>query len=228
MEALTADGTRRSDLTKDYDAFGNIVAKMNEVGPMSGVDAVNMLREYIDKTYGGYYGTTRSNLFCGYDACWDADEMVALLRCVVANPQTLNGTDSIQGLFSREREFQPAAADLFRLGGCSSVYAAMNPARIICISVRTATCMMPARVRNPMRLPPDARHGMEGLISADFMTKAATSSAKNYIPDDLGFMSYDYNQTQTILNTSLQEGEKYMAVMVPVALWLTVPKAVTT
>ncbi|MBR1607386.1 MAG: hypothetical protein IJ664_06705, partial [Clostridia bacterium] len=34
------------------------------------------------------------------------------------------------------------------------------------------------------------------------------------------FMSYDYNQTQTILNSSLQEGEKYMAIMVPVSLWL--------
>ena len=33
-------------------------------------------------------------------------------------------------------------------------------------------------------------------------------------------MSYDYNQTQTIMNaTKLQEGEKYMAVMPPVARW---------
>ena len=60
---------------------------------------------------------------------------------------------------------------------------------------------------------------MEGLISADFMNKAETSSTKNYLPNDLGFMSYDYNQTQTILNTSLQEGEKYMAIMIPVSRW---------
>ena len=37
---------------------------------------------------------------------------------------------------------------------------------------------------------------------------------------DLGFMHYDYNQTQTVYNeTKLQDGEKYMAVMVPVAHW---------
>ena len=39
---------------------------------------------------------------------------------------------------------------------------------------------------------------------------------------DLGFVSYDYNQTQTVMNaTKLQndEGEKYMAIMVPVARW---------
>jgi len=40
------------------------------------------------------------------------------------------------------------------------------------------------------------------------------------LANDLGFMHYDYNQTQTIYNaTQLQEGEKYMAVMVPVARW---------
>ena len=55
-------------VTKDYDAAGNIVQKMNEAGSMSGVDAVNMLRTYIDQAYGGYYGTTRSDLFCGQNA----------------------------------------------------------------------------------------------------------------------------------------------------------------
>ena len=40
------------------------------------------------------------------------------------------------------------------------------------------------------------------------------------LKDDLGFMHYDYNQTQTLLNEkALQDGEKYMAVMVPVARW---------
>ena len=57
IESLNADGTATQKITKDYDAFGNIVAKMNEKGVMSGVEAVNMFREYIDKTYNGYYGT---------------------------------------------------------------------------------------------------------------------------------------------------------------------------
>ena len=40
------------------------------------------------------------------------------------------------------------------------------------------------------------------------------------LENDLGLMSSDYNQTQTIMNeTKLQDGEKYMAVMVPVAHW---------
>ncbi len=117
IETPTLDGTATEIVTKDYSAYGNIIAKMNEKGAMSGVEAVNMLREYIDKTYNGYYGTTRSNLFAGQNAAWDVDEMVALLRCVVANAQTLNGTDTIQGLFSREDNNNQRRVDMFRLAG---------------------------------------------------------------------------------------------------------------
>ncbi len=220
IETPTADGTGVQTLTKDYDAYGNIVAKMNEKGVMSGVEAVNMLREYIDKTYGGYYGATRSNLFCGYDACWDADEMVALLRCVVTNPQTLNGTDLIQGLFSREENSAGRRYDIHRLGGLLFGVRGYE-SRQDFLYVGTDGDLHDARQSEDAYIAAARMHdiAMEGLISADFMTKAATSSTKNYLPDDLGFMSYDYNQTQTILNTALQEGEKYMAIMIPVSRW---------
>ena len=220
IETPTADGTAVQVLTKNYDAYGNIVAKMNEKGVMSGVEAVNMLREYIDKTYDGYYGTTRSNLFCGYDACWDADEMVALLRCVVTNPQSLNGTDLIQGLFSREENSSGRRYDIHRLGGLLFGVRGYE-SRQDFLYVGTDGELHDARQSEDAYAAAARMHdiAMEGLISADFMTKAATSSTKNYIPDDLGFMSYDYNQTQTILNTSLQDGEKYMAIMIPVSRW---------
>ena len=114
VDVVTPDGTAVETITKNYDAAGNIVAKMNEAGSMSGVEAVNMLRSYIDQAYDGYYGTSRSDLFIGQNAAWDADELVALLRCVVANPQTLNGTDSVQGLFSREDNNNQRRVDMFR------------------------------------------------------------------------------------------------------------------
>ena len=125
LETPTADGTATEMVTKDYDAYGNIIAKMNEKGAMSGVEAVNMLREYIDKTYNGYYGIKRSDLFIGQNAAWDADELVALLRCVVANAKTLNGTDTVCGLFSREDNNNQRKIDLYRLAGharCRSGY----------------------------------------------------------------------------------------------------------
>ena len=74
IETVTADGTGTEIVTKNYDAFGNVVAIMNDAGPLTGVDAVNLLRNYIDAAYDGYYGTERSNLFVGQNAAWDADE----------------------------------------------------------------------------------------------------------------------------------------------------------
>ena len=222
IETPTADGSATQVLVKDYDAYGNIVAKMNEVGPMSGVDAVNMLREYIDKTYGGYYGATRSNLFCGYDACWDADEMVALLRCVVANPQTLNGTDSIQGLFSREENSMARRPDVYRLGG--PLFGVRGyESRQDYLYFDYDGELKDGR-QNVLAYEAAARMhdiAMEGLISSDFMTRASTNSGM-YLENDLGFMSYDYNQTQTLMNATklqLDQGEKYSCIMIPVARW---------
>ena len=59
----------------------------------------------------------------------------------------------------------------------------------------------------------------EGLIATSFVNSQKVGT-ETMLKDDLGFMHYDYNQTQTIYNqTAMQEGEKYMAVLVPVARW---------
>ena len=220
IDVVTLDGSDVETITKDYDAAGNIVAKMNEAGPMSGVDAVNMLRTYIDTAYNGYYGTERSNLFIGQNAAWDADELVALLRCVVANPQTLNGTDSVQGLFSREENNNQRRVDLYRFAGHLFGVRGME-SRADFLYVGTDGQLHDARQDVVAYQAVERMNAMakEGLISVDFLSMADSNSA-SYLENDMGFMSYDYNQTQTVYNkTKLQEGEKYMAVMVPVALW---------
>ena len=220
VDVVTLDGSAVETIAKDYDAAGNIVALMNAAGPMSGVDAVNMLRNYIDTAYNGYYGTQRSNLFVGQNAAWDVDELVALLRCVVANPQTLNGTDSVQGLFSREDDNNQRRVDLFRFAGCLFGVRGME-SRQDYLYVGTDGALHDARQEAAAYEALQRMNDMaaEGLISLAFLENSAVNSAK-YLEEDLGFVSYDYNQTQTVMNaTKLQEGEKYMAVMVPVALW---------
>ncbi len=220
IETPTLDGKATEIVTKDYDAYGNIIDKMNKVGSMSGVEAVNMLREYIDKTYNGYYGTTRSNLFAGQNAAWDVDEMVALLRCVVANPQSLNGTDTIQGLFSREDNNNQRRVDMFRFAGHLFGVRGME-SRQDYLYFDVDGALKDAR-QNPETYQALAKmHDIaaEGLISKAFIDSAEENSS-TYLENDNGFLSYDYNQTQTVMNaTKLQEGEKYMAIMVPVAKW---------
>ena len=220
IETVKLDGSGTETVTKNYDAYGNIVAAMSEKMPMSGVDAVNMLREYIDKTYDGYYGTERSNLFVGQNAAWDADELVALLRCVVANPQTLNGTDSVQGLFTREEANNQRRVDMIRLAGHLFGVRGME-SRQDYLYVGADGERHDARQETAAYEAMGRMNDMvqEGLISKAFLDSSEENSG-TYLENDLGFMSYDYNQTQTIMNeTKLQDGEKYMAVMVPVARW---------
>ena len=220
VDVVKADGTGVESITKDYDAAGNIVANMNTAGSMSGVDAVNMLRNYIDTAYNGYYGTTRSNLFIGQNAAWDADELVALLRCVVANAQTLNGTDTIQGIFSREDANTQRRVDMFRFAGILFGVRGLE-SRQDYLYLGTDGLLHDARGEEETYIAIERMNAMakEGLISKSFLDQSDEKSS-TMLENDLGFMSYDYNQTPTLMNeTKLQDGEKYMAVMVPVARW---------
>ena len=220
IDVVTPDGTAVETISKNYDAAGNIIEKMNEVGSMSGVDAVNMLRTYIDEAYDGYYGTNRSNLFIGQNAAWDADELVALLRCVTANAQTLNGTDSIQGLFTREDNNNQRRVDMFRFAGVLFGVRGLE-SRQDYLYVDEDGLLRDARQEEATYEALEKMNAMveEGLISKAFVDMSEEST-KTYLQNDLGFMHYDYNQTQTVYNaTVLNEGEKYMAVMVPVACW---------
>ena len=220
IDVVNKAGTDVEKITKDYDKAGNIVAKMNAAGNISGVEAVNMLRKYIDEAYNGYYGTNRADLFIGQNAAWDADELVALLRCVVSNAQTLNGTDTIYGIFSREDDNNQRRVDMFRFAGTLFGVRGLE-SRQDYLYVGTDGQLHDARMDKATYEAMARMNAMvqEGLMSASFVNTSDEDTG-TMLANDLGFMHYDYNQTQTVYNeTKLQEGEKYMAVMVPVARW---------
>ena len=223
VDVVKKDGSAVESINKDYDAAGNIVKTMNDAlakGTVTGVDAVNMLRDYIDKAYNGYYGTNRADLFIGQNAAWDADELVALLRCVVANPQTLNGTDVVNGLFSREDDNNQRRVDMFRFSGTLFGVRGLE-SRQDYLYVGADGKLHDARMEADTYAAFERLNAMvqEGLISSSFVNMEDTDT-KTMLKNDAGFMHYDYNQTQTVYNeTQLQDGEKYMAVMVPVARW---------
>ncbi len=223
VDVVKADGSGVETIKKDYDAAGgNIVSLMNANRYMNGVDAVNMLRDYIDKAYGGYYGTKRSDLFVGQNAAWDADELVALLRCVISNPQTLNGSDYVEAIFSREDNNNQRRIDLFRLAGHLFGVRGLESRKDF-LYVGADGMMHDARQEIDTYVALERMNWMakEGLISQSFINSEELTSSM-YLENDAGFMSYDYNQTQTAMNqTKLQNdaGEKYMAVMPPIAPW---------
>lgn len=218
IEVVKKDGSGTEKVTKDFTK--NIVKQMNDKGSMTGVEAVNMLRKYIDEAYGGYYGENRADLFIGQNAAWDVDELVALLRCVVANANTLNGTDSIQGLFSREDNNNQRRVDMFRFAGTLFGVRGLE-SRQDYLYVGNDNKLHDARQDADTYKALESMNAMvqEGLISKSFIDGSAEKS-ETMLENDLGFMHYDYNQTQTLYNEKkLQDGEKYMAVMVPVSRW---------
>ena len=223
IDVVKADGSGVEKITKNYTAAGNIIAKMNEElakGAVTGVQAVNMLRTYIDTAYNGYYGENRADLFIGQNAAWDADELVALLRCVVANPQTLNGTDTVQGLFSREDNNNQRKVDMFRFAGTLFGVRGLE-SRQDYLYIGHDGLLHDARQEEATYVAIERMNAMakEGLISTAYVKNEA-GKTDSYLQNDNGFMHYDYNQTQTVYNeTKLQAGEKYMAVLVPVARW---------
>lgn len=226
VEVVNADTLKAETITKDTAKYGNIVTKINEKiaadGSVSGVEMVNMLRDYIDDTYNNYYGTARSNLFVGQAAAYDVDELVALLRCVCYNPQTLNGTDTVQGIFSREDNNNQRNVDMFRFAGTLFGVRGME-SRKDYLYVGTDGQLHDARMEEATYVALEKMNAMvnEGLISTAFVN-AENVQTKQYLKDDLGFMHYDYSQTQTIFNEQdgiFDEGEEYRAVMIPLSIW---------
>ncbi len=221
IDVVKADGSATEKVTKDYDKAGNIVATMNAAGELDGVAAVNMLRKYIDEAYNGYYGTNRADLFIGQNAAWDADELVALLRCVVSNAQTLNGTDVIYGIFSREDSNNQRRVDMYRFAGHLFGVRGLESRHDWLYSDKDGVLhdsRQEVATYEAMKRMNDM--AAEGLIAKSFLG-SEEEKTETLLKNDLGFMHYDYNQTQTIYNNgeTLSAEECYMAVMVPVARW---------
>ena len=223
VDVVKKDGSGVEQITKDYDAYGNIIEMMNMADSINGVEMVYFLREYIDKTYHGYYGENRADLFIGQNAAWDADELVALLRCVVANPQTLNGTDKVFGIFSREDDNMQRKVDTYRFAG--TLFGARGlESRLDFLYIDSDGKVHDARQEVASYEAVERMNAMaqEGLISTSYLNNEAEKT-QTMLENDLGFMHYDYNQTQTLYNQDgtldTAAGEKYMAVITPVARW---------
>ena len=229
LESLSADGKSTQTITKNYGTtYGNIAKYMNEhlTAASTGVDAVNMLRNYIDAAYNGVYGTKRSQLFTGYNAAWDADELVALLRCVKLNTFALTGqnTNKVTGIFPREKELNRTSdllsfTQLFGARGYES--------RNDYLYFDAQGNLVDARQDETLTAAVGKLNQLykEGLILQNFDTDAVGTGNvfnKYFAQNNLGFMMYDYLQTQCIYNndsttTTKAPDYNFTAVMTPVA-----------
>jgi len=215
IESLTRDGSGTQVITKKVGGANNIIAQMN-AQPLTGDQAVKMFQDYIDATYAGVY-EKRSDLFLGYDAAWDADEMVALLRCAVASLNDVDG-NPIAGLYSRETTNLQREVDLIRFAGHLFGVRGLE-SRQEYLYFDKAGQLHDARQEADAYL---AVERINQLVKEGLVAVTGSVNSGNYLEKDAGLMSYDYNQTQTIMNNTKLDnaaGEEYTVIMVPVAKW---------
>lgn len=206
---VNAAGIATQEITKSYTQ--NIITAQNALTVKNGDTLTTALRDYIDSTYGSTFGTNRSQLFTGVNAAYDPDELVALLRCVKANPEFLNGNpDAVIVPFYPRGHTGDRVMDLVRL---SEIWGVRG------LDARNTWCYIDENgVLQDTRYQQKTMDGIEklnmlyqeGLILENFNENSATLGLGEYSADkthrgrlnkqNLGFMTYDFNQTTTVLN----------------------------
>lgn len=231
---------------------GNIVDIQNKAIAakpyVTGKELVELFRAYIDACYTktdavgaeSYYAPTkRANLFNGCDACWDVDDLVAILRCVLTNGANLStnpgalvgGIMPRSGQNDRTPDIVSLAGQLYGVRGTTS--------RLEQTYIDNTGKLHDAREEKEIYQAMENFNLLvqEGLIG-DYTSKdkfsgyggLVTVAEKQYEY----FMMYDYSQTQTLggfyvenddvtpskAGTTIPCDDYYFsAVVTPVAKW---------
>jgi putative aldouronate transport system substrate-binding protein len=225
VKAVTADGGGVQTIKKK--AKANIVTTQNNLEVKNGETLTTALRAHIDAVYGDTY-KNRSDLFIGQDAAYDADEMVALFRCVLANTRLLTGQSERPAVPFYPRWYQ--AGRVHDLLGLSMAFGVRGHE-----SKMGRLYLDKDGVLKDISLEPqyydliERLHWMykEGLILKDFHISGATDGLQGgdhrarLNNENLGFATYDYNQTTTVFNSleDVYPGFDLRPVLPPVANW---------
>ncbi len=225
VTSVKADGSGTQEITVKYDK--NIITIQNELATKNGETLTKALKDYIDSTYGSQFAK-RSDLFCGQDASYNADELVALFRCVLANSVMLSGQSEVDVVPFYPRGYQMGrVAQLFSLAEIWGVRGLESRNGYMYLDENGE--LKDARFEQDMMDALDRLHAMyqEGLLLTDFdkdeSTKGLDGSDHRARLNNanLGFATYDYNQTTTVYNSNEDkyEGFNLTPVLPPVADW---------
>ncbi len=230
IDVLKADESGKDTITKNVPAAKNIIKQMNATENLTGASAVKLLRDYIDEVYGTTYGTKRSDLFCSGRAVYDVDELVALFRCVKANAKFLTGKAdvTITPLFPRAKT-SDRTTDLYRFLQFFGVRGTESRNNWFYVDNTTGK-LVDTRATSEFADGLEKLHQMykEGLIMQNF-TDAQINGKDDYRGPmytcadgtaNIGFATYDYNQTTTIYNDTTKDKDmKLISVLPAVADW---------
>ncbi len=226
IEVANEDGTTRT-VNKAYTS--NILDVLAAISNPTGEKLANAFRTHIDDTYGDQGYDKLSDVFAGTDACYDTDELLALMYVVKANPKYLTRQhtdgvkDAIEVFFPREARGSRIrnlirATEMFGNRGVVSrhEYLYFDEDGLI-QDVRYEDSF----IDNINTL---SHVYQDGLIVQN-PEEGETNWRATLLNSATGFMSYDYNASSTSsgmmeTGTSIDADFKYQAILPPVVDWL--------
>lgn len=225
FEALKSDGTKQTVSVK-YNSGEGIIALQNALATKNGKSLTETLKTYINKYYvtPGYISKP-SELFCGQNACYNADELIALWRCVYTNPALLNGSANadIVPFYPRARTADRAnqVLQLCQIWGVRG-YESRNGYFYLDENGKLQDSRTSDDMMESLELLNQIYN--EGLILHDYMKDVRTQEHREYYnTQNLGFMTYDYNQTTSIFNETINDSQtpyrNISPILYPVADW---------
>lgn len=206
------EGTSTKKITRSA-TVTNIIDQMNALTTKNGATLANCLKQYIKDAYGNQYANP-SDLYCGFDAAYDADEYIALLRVVKANPQLLAGQDDVVPFYPRAYT-NDRLADIYRWAGQLFGVRGLE-SRSNYLYVNKEGKVVDARGDLVVAETVGKLHDLyeEGLILKDFDAKGNSAKGNwndDYLKSGKAFATYDYCQTQTAYNETVDRTKEKLA-----------------
>ena len=217
-------------------AVKNIIEQQNELiaaGQGTSEKLVAQYRQYITDRYGNAFAN-KSDLFLGVDSCYDADEMIALMRLVKVSPKALTGNENTKMIGFVPREYNnQRIADLYRWAGqLWGVRGVESRSGYLYIDSNNKIHDVRGEEKATAMLENLNKLYQEGLILQDFHDKENVGVTNGKFAEKIvvggnaeyaGFMEYDYSQTQGAWNDKAGskgvEGYDFRPILGGVSKW---------
>ena len=240
--SVSVNGTAKN-ITVDYAEANNAVKKQNSLSSQNGKTLVAALKEALIAEYGeaidssipggkatgsNVVYTKLSQIFTGESACYNTDDLIALLRCVKTCPKTLTGdSNSVMNPISPRTAENKRTIDLVSLTSLWGVKGNDSENGKLYYDVNGE--LKDGRTTGATYDALDKLHQLynEGLFVDNFTSDpkgtalGSTEWRSKTIKDGTGFLEYDYNGTTSPFNDDVAKDSKssIQPVLAPVVKW---------
>lgn len=207
----------------------DVVTRQNELTVKNGKTLTETLISYIDEVYGAYIGEgkifkNRSEIFTSASACYNADELIALLRCVKTNPNYLTGKadNNMVPFFPRTGEANRVRA-FFEFGQVFGLRGSLSGENSQ-LWYNEAGELVDGRTQNYSYAVLDKLNALqnEGLFPTNWIyegTNGKSEFRSNTLKAGTGFMCYDYSNVTAFNKIAGSAVTEIEPVLAPVAKW---------